>query len=164
MPFFSLLKINPSQLKNGEKRQGTTTTAALVYLMDRAEQTEGLASVRWKQLLVFHLRPLPFATHPSIRPHIHTVVSPRNQNVFYTVCSGGSSNSTLHLKQFFPARGRRYEHSQGKGERTGDYSKSTSHKTLSKCPAHLMMSPRPNHHNCTHAAQTYTHKATTASF
>lgn len=36
----SLLKINPPPLKGGEKRQGTTTTAALVYLMDRAEQTE----------------------------------------------------------------------------------------------------------------------------
>lgn len=85
--------------------------------MDRAEQTEGLASVRWKQLLVFHLRPLPFATHLSIRPHIHTVVSPRNQNVFYTACSGGSSNSTLHLKQFLPARGRRYER-PGKGRKS----------------------------------------------
>lgn len=46
LPPCALLEIKPSELKNGEKRQGTRSTAALLYLMARAEQTEGLASMR----------------------------------------------------------------------------------------------------------------------
>lgn len=46
LPLCALLKIKPSEMEKGEKRPGSRTTAALLYLMDRAEQTEGLASMR----------------------------------------------------------------------------------------------------------------------
>lgn len=51
LPLSSLPKINPSQLKDGgewrkKKRQGTRATAGPFYLMERGEQTEGLASMR----------------------------------------------------------------------------------------------------------------------
>lgn len=44
-PLCNLLKIKPSEVKNGEKRQAAGPQARL-YLMERAEQTEGLASMR----------------------------------------------------------------------------------------------------------------------
>lgn len=77
LPLSSLPKINPSQLKDGgewrkKKRQGTRATAGPFYLMERGEQTEGLASMRWKQLLVSHLRSPPLLSlslHPPTHPH-----------------------------------------------------------------------------------------------
>lgn len=77
LPLYFLAEINPTQLKDGGERRKKKDRAPKPqpahFIWLRGEQTERLASLRWKQLLVFRLHS-PLLVSPSA--HTSTPWSP----------------------------------------------------------------------------------------